>query len=546
LIALDNASSIGDVIDTTGYSVAGDGGGGQWVSVAATGAASQSPSQLGDALLNDANGNQWALVKGVSGDIRKVGASAANVDNYLAIIAMHNSLDDGDTLLIPDGVFLTSAVVTTKRLNHVITGELRRSSGTTITDSVLEIQGDRSTLYGGGVVSWNAGAGSDTGRGEAIRLSGDSIYANNITGADTFGGTGNAWYVSGVGCVLDSCRGLNSTYAGVRSNMSAVDGDGEPTGQITIINFIAINCRRGWVNNGFADCITISNFQVKDLPVDADVQLLGETGANIKFNKLIIIDTFIKQNLSAGTGSLVKFVGIKEVNLTNCDFDVLESSDVDALTLQNEHAGTETYQENTLNATQCRFRSYNTTVLNVDHQEQWRLNTKQCQFIVDLGVGRNNMIDIDAGQYWRSVDDTFECQTSATTYAVRVEDVGSVPSKRFSFIRPRFKGQALSYFIGFSGTEFNIGQFQISDPKFDTQPTSTNWMFNSSTRDPKVIISDISLGKDTGRSFSALASAAAGLSAADYEQGDRVHIKDVGDTGVYVKIKGSTVWRDLS
>ena len=156
------------------------------------------------------------------------------------------------------------------------------------------------------------------------------------------------------------------------------------------------------------------------------------------------------------------------------------------------------------------------------------------------------MIDIDAGQYWYSVDDTFECQTSATTYAVRVENVGAIASKRFSFIRPKFKGQALSYFIGFVGTEFNIGQFQISDPKFDTQPTSANWMFNSSTRDPKVIISEISLGKDTGRSFSASSSAAIGLSAADYEQGDRVHIKDVGDTGIYMKIKGATVWRDFS
>jgi len=547
LSSKSSSLTAGDTVEFQGYSAIGDGGAATWQHNGVTGQTpSQSPEQLGDALLNDGNGNQWTLVKGESGDIRKTGASASNADNYLAIIAMHNSLDDGDTLLIPDGVFLTSAIVTTKRLNHVITGELRRSSGTTITDSVLEIQGDRSTLYGGGVVSWNAGAGSDIGRGEAIRLSGDTIYANNITGADTFSGTGNAWYVSGVGCVLDSCRGLNSAYAGVRSNMLAVDGDGEPTGQMTITNFIATNCRRGWVNNGFADCITIDNFQVKDLPVNADVQLLGETGEDIRFNKLIITNTFIHQNLSIDARSLVKFVGIKEVNLTNCDFDVLESSDVDALTLQNEHAGSETYQENTLNATQCRFRSYNTTVLNVDQQEQWRLNTKQCQFIVDLGVGRDNMIDIDAGQYWHSVDDTFECQASATTYAVRVEDVGAVPSKRFSFIRPRFKGQALSYFIGFSGTEFNIGQFQIVNPRFDTEPTNANWMFNSSTRDPKVIISELSLGKDTGREFSSLASAASGLTASDYEQGDTVRIKDLGDTGVYMKIKGATVWRDFS
>jgi hypothetical protein len=62
LIALDNASSIGDVIDTTGYSVAGDGGGGQWVKTGETGSASQSPIQLNDALLNDAKGNQWRLV----------------------------------------------------------------------------------------------------------------------------------------------------------------------------------------------------------------------------------------------------------------------------------------------------------------------------------------------------------------------------------------------------------------------------------------------------------------------------------------------------
>ena len=351
-------------LGTSGFTTSGDGGNGSWKQNGITGQTpSQSPVQLGDALLNDGNGNQWVLVKGVSGDTRKTGASTANSDNYLAIIAMHNSLNDGDTLLIPDGVFLTSAIVTTKRINHVITGELRRSSDTTITDSVLEIQGDRSTLYGGGVVSWNAGAGNDTGRGEAIRLSGDTIYANNITGADTFSGTGNAWYVSGVGCILDSCRGLNSAYAGVRSNMSAVDGDGEPTGQMTITNFVATNCRRGWVNNGFADCITIDNFQVKDLPVNADVQLLGETGEDIRFNKLIMTNTFIHQNLSVDARSLVKFVGIKEVNLTNCDFDVLDSVDVDALTLQNEHAGSETYQENTLNATQCRFRSYNTTVL---------------------------------------------------------------------------------------------------------------------------------------------------------------------------------------
>jgi hypothetical protein len=535
------------VLQTSGFAASGDRGGAPFKQNGVTGqTVSQSPAQLLNGLFNDGNGNQWALVKGAMGDIRKTGALTTASDNHAAIMAMHNSLSDGDTLLIPDGSFLSSAVTTTKRLNHKITGELRRTVATTTTDSVLEIQGNRSTLYGGGAVSWNAGAGSDNGRGEAVRLSGDSIYANNVTGADTFSGTGNAWYVSGVNCMLDFCKALNSTYAGVRSNMAAVNGAGEPTGQLTINSFLATNCRRGWVNNGFADCITIDNFQIKDPASDADVQLLGESGADIKFNKLVMTNTFIHQNVSAGTGSLVKFVGIKEVNLTNCDFDVLESDSADALTLQNEHTGTATYQENTLNATQCRFRSYNTTVLNIDHLQQWRLNTKQCQFIIDLGASSDNIIDIDAAQYWYSVDDTFECQTSATTYALRVEDVGSVASKRFSFIRPRFKGQAMTYFIASSGVEFNTGQLQIVDPKFGAAPTSVNWMFNSSSRDAKVIVSEMMLHKDTGRDFSALASVASGLTASDYAQGDRVHVRDVGDTGVYKKIKGATVWRDFS
>jgi hypothetical protein len=547
LIASTGIYPADTVINTSGYTTSGDGGKGGWKQNGVTGeTVSQSPAQLLNGLLNDANGNQWALVKGAMGDIRRTGALTTASDNHAAIMAMHNSLNDGDTLLIPDGSFLSSAVTTTKRLNHKITSELRRTVATTTTDSVLEIQGNRSTLYGGGVVSWNSGAGSDNGRGEAIRLSGDSIYANNVTGADTFSGTGNAWYVSGVNCMLDFCKALNSTYAGVRSNMVAVNGAGEPTGQLTINSFLATNCRRGWVNNGFADCITIDNFKIKDPASDADVQLLGESGADIKFNKLVMTNTFIHQNVSAGTGSLVKLVGIKEVNLTNCDFDVLDSDSADALTLQNEHTGTATYQENTLNATKCRFRSYNTTVLNIDHLQQWRLNTKQCQFIIALGASSDNLIDVDQAYYWQSVDDTFECETSATTYGLRIDGIGDFADKRFSFIRPKFKGQPFTYFIAGIGTEFNIGQVQVVDPKFDVYPTAANWIFNNGDKDAKVIVSEMMLHKDTGRDFAALASVASGLTASDYAQGDRVHVRDVGDTGVYKKIKGATVWRDFS
>jgi hypothetical protein len=535
------------VINTSGFTTSGDGGDAPWKQNGLTGqTVSQSPLQLLNGLFNDGNGVQWALVKGAMGDIRKTGALTTALDNHAAIMAMHNSLNDGDTLLIPNGSFLSSAVTTTKRLNHKITGELRRAAATTTTDSVLDIQGNRSTIYGGGVVSWNVGVGSDNGRGEAIRLSGDAIYANNVTGADTFTATGNGWFVEGTNCVVDACKGLNSAFAGIRSNMSQVDSSGEPTGEITINDFVAINCRRGWVNGRFANVVNINNFQIRTPATFCDVQLLAEVSDDIKFNKLTITNTFIHQNLSVGASSLVKFVGVKEVNLINCDFDVLESTDVDALTLQNEHTGTATYQENTLNATQCRFRSYDTTVLNIDHLQQWRINTKQCQFITALGATRSNLIDVDQAYYWYSVDDTFECETSATTYVLRIDGIGDFADKRFSFIRPRFKGQAFTYFIGGIGTEFNIGQLQVVDPKFDTFLTASNWINNSGNRDAKVIISEMMLHKDTGRDFAALASVASGLTASNYAQGDRVHIRDVGDTGIYKKIKGATVWRDFS
>ncbi len=53
----------GDLISTEGFTAIGDGGGAQWLFNGVTGQTpSQTPAQLGDALLNDASGNQWGMV----------------------------------------------------------------------------------------------------------------------------------------------------------------------------------------------------------------------------------------------------------------------------------------------------------------------------------------------------------------------------------------------------------------------------------------------------------------------------------------------------
>jgi hypothetical protein len=62
LIGSSATFSTSTVISTSGYTASGDGGEGRWKQNGVTGQTpSQSPAQLGNALLNDGNGNQWSL-----------------------------------------------------------------------------------------------------------------------------------------------------------------------------------------------------------------------------------------------------------------------------------------------------------------------------------------------------------------------------------------------------------------------------------------------------------------------------------------------------
>jgi hypothetical protein len=94
------------VVSTTGYTTSGDGGGGKWKQNGVTGqTVSQSPSQLADALFNDANGVQWSLVITNTLNVKSLGAIGdGTADDTLPIQSALNVTTPHETYL-PAGTY---------------------------------------------------------------------------------------------------------------------------------------------------------------------------------------------------------------------------------------------------------------------------------------------------------------------------------------------------------------------------------------------------------------------------------------------------------
>ena len=118
-------------ITTKGYTTSGDGGAGSWVQNGVTGqTVSQSPAQLGNALLNDASGNQWALVSEGLIDVKVTGAvgDGATTDD-LAIQAA----DAAGSTIFKSGTFKVSSDFTIANFSKILpAARLSISSGVTI------------------------------------------------------------------------------------------------------------------------------------------------------------------------------------------------------------------------------------------------------------------------------------------------------------------------------------------------------------------------------------------------------------------------------
>jgi hypothetical protein len=331
LIALDSASNVGDVIDTTGYSVAGDGGGAQWVSVAATGAASQSPSQLGDALLNDANGNQWALV-GNCVNIEALGGKADGVtDNTLVTDAL---IEWGKKALFPEGTYLTDSLTL---LSKQIEIEGAAENLTIIklldnaVDNVFTLTGTAKLKLSNLTIDQNFE--NNTG-GHGIRSGGcEKLIINNVTiqNCATYGIGFQAGTSKGVRLSNFTIKNTNSDGIDIKDynlnnecifitnyraeNVSIIDDDDvalDVRGEV-VVNGISIKtsspsrgirARSGGVQ-GRAGFGTINNVSFEGYGEGSTIaiQLAAEEG-NIVFNNVTVRDCFqaVLQNTDAVGG----------------------------------------------------------------------------------------------------------------------------------------------------------------------------------------------------------------------------------------------------
>jgi hypothetical protein len=117
---IPSSATEGFIVETEGYYSKGDGGGANWRFTGVTGQTiSQSPSELGDALVNDANGNQYELVHNGTINVLKLGASHnANVSDVAnAAVTSLIARGGGDVFYPPISATSETTYIADKTIN---------------------------------------------------------------------------------------------------------------------------------------------------------------------------------------------------------------------------------------------------------------------------------------------------------------------------------------------------------------------------------------------------------------------------------------------
>lgn len=250
----------GDIIETTGFTTAGDGGGGKWLATATTGlTANQTPADRGAAELVDGSGRLWVFV-----------GNALFIDQIGGVL-------DGST----DNIDVINAAVawsTSTRLNvYVGYGVVAMSGECLVNGGYLSMIGmgqDASTIKLMSGVNNNALQVTGGGYLKISNLTIDQNRDNNTAGHGIRSGGCNA-------LIIDRVTILNAVNYGIGIQAGT-------SRNVRITNSKIINTGRDGIDvkdyNLNNDCIFIDNLQIENISLDdADdvgIDIRGEVNVN--------------------------------------------------------------------------------------------------------------------------------------------------------------------------------------------------------------------------------------------------------------------------
>lgn len=172
-IASSSSPALNDIVEIQGYTTKGDGGKAAWRHNGLTNQTpSQSPAQLGDALINDASGNQWEYMPILGGVAPLISAAALGVvgsgdkDAEIEAAQQFAQNSNGGTILLPSGSIDHSSTINMK-VGVTLKGAGRgnQSNPSSSVGTTLNWTGGASTqiqFNGAGTVYWGGGLDSLT------------------------------------------------------------------------------------------------------------------------------------------------------------------------------------------------------------------------------------------------------------------------------------------------------------------------------------------------------------------------------------------------
>jgi hypothetical protein len=208
----DSAVEVGAIALSSGYSAKGVGDG-RWQYNGLTGQTpSQSPAQLGDALLNDGNGNQWSLVSNGNISAESLGVQDSLVsDSTLELKAALDSFG------VVGGIVTLNPKYRTKVTNIIVPDNVTLTSGAVYRDQDEGATVAYDSFWGGlfcdSLVVRDGGAITNTGivNKNLIGVSRPTTDGEANTIVSNF--TGTAISLSGTGTTLDNLVILGFTNA---------------------------------------------------------------------------------------------------------------------------------------------------------------------------------------------------------------------------------------------------------------------------------------------------------------------------------------------